>query len=81
MEGLLSQNLATQSMNIASHTRSKFSIESSERALQAEAPIIIAQDLTLIMTSSTDENFETRVQAKVANVIANMIIAGTIPTS
>ena len=81
MEGLLSQKLATQSMNIASCTRSKFSIESTEHSLQAEAPTVIAENSSSIMASSSGADFEARVQAEVAKVISNMMAAGNTAAS
>ena len=65
-------------MSISSRTRSKFSTDSSEHTQQAEALSEHIQNSSLIMVSSTDADFEAKVNAEVAKVIAEMLANGTI---
>ena len=68
-------------MNIASRSRSKFSIDSIDNPLQVEATTLTVENASLKMASSSRAGFEERVQVEVAKVIASMLAAGTIDAS
>ena len=70
-------------MSISSQTRSKFSTDSIAHIDQAGVSPDSSENPILNMASSTDTDFEAKVNAEVAKVIARMMAAGTLvsPTS